>query len=207
MTEALEYFPTQDEVEASVERSIELLGPYEKKLHSILSRASSVPEHRYCGKPVQFKMLRGLCSELDSIMGKVVPCHNGCSHCCNMATSVSQTEADLISQQYGIQPAYVSLTSIFERPRSEYVAQYNNVPCTFLVKGSCSIYEYRPLSCRTNYNVTEYPSLCDMGSHPNAEVPTLNLTPIWKAAAACSIGEPMGDIREFFPNGLEKAAK
>ena len=67
-------------------------------------------------------------------------CAKGCTHCCKIPLDVTQLEIAVIEEATGRKPDYPKAN---ERIRP-------NDPCPLLnTDGSCSVYEHRPLSCRT----------------------------------------------------------
>lgn len=84
-------------------------------------------------------------------------CRAGCSHCCHQAVGVSAPEVFAIYDELSKTRAPKELDAVLERIRrtddetrgmtsSERWSPEH--PCPFLEKGSCSIYEVRPLACR-----------------------------------------------------------
>lgn len=70
-------------------------------------------------------------------------CKKGCSRCCMVDLSVFQVEADNITNWFS------HLSSSEQEKRR---AQWKDEPgeaCSFLVNDACTIYEARPLICRT----------------------------------------------------------
>ena len=141
---------------------------------------------------------------VDIMSSKVAPataCSKGCGHCCKMAVTILQWEANQIADATGLTPVVpkVSLND------AEYdTAKYRGVPCPFLVDNSCSIYEHRPLACRAHVNVSKYPELCDNITHPNQTVPQLNSDSLWMAQATINMTNPVAaDIRVFFPTAVK----
>ena len=66
-------------------------------------------------------------------------CHCGCYYCCKNDVLVTRFEAEYISCKTGLK--------VTDKPFSFR----NNNYCPFLKDKICSIYEYRPLICRTYY--------------------------------------------------------
>lgn len=82
-------------------------------------------------------------------------CKKGCSACCNIDVRLTTFEAEYIAAATSI--PHATLPS----------SQGHESACPFLSgKGTCSIYNYRPLLCRT-YHVLSDPILCN---DPNAQV-------------------------------------
>lgn len=149
------------------------------------------------GKTVGAKYI-ALLNISDEMVKTVTPnsaCRNGCSHCCNMGVSVHLFEARAISKatgrRYDGKAAPVS---------GENISKYSGVPCPFLDAGRCTIYEVRPLACRTYFNMSDTVEICDIVSQPGQSVPTLN-TKTFMEMSAVSLGLQWSDIRDWFPIG------
>lgn len=73
--------------------------------------------------------------------------------------------------------------------------------CTFLVDGSCSIYEHRPLACRNQINLDRDALMCELVEGSAPQVPYADMTP-HKAAyiQLFGFGQRYADIREWFPD-------
>ncbi len=88
----------------------------------------------------------------DTLFGYVyqaVPCKKGCSYCCHIPVSVSEVEVTYIEKSTGIK----------RKNLPEFDTQLS-VPCPFLKKNVCSIYEYRPYFCRVFVSVNETAAGC-----------------------------------------------
>jgi Fe-S-cluster containining protein len=81
---------------------------------------------------------------LSAITRSKMQCQNKCSQCCRVELSVFQVEADLITGWF------ISLSEEQKTilKTSWLVASEKGV-CSFLKNDSCTIYETRPLICRT----------------------------------------------------------
>lgn len=98
-----------------------------------------------------------------------VTCKKGCSFCCYIGVSVSKEEADLI-KSFGVKPNQERLTKQLEvlpqdLKREDIVStwekiSYQDRACIFLKDNECSIYEARPLICRT-YKVASPAENCN----------------------------------------------
>lgn len=76
-------------------------------------------------------------------------CEKGCSACCRMDVQLTPFEAE-----------YIALATTIPLRRSPLTTGHE-AACPFLSeKGTCSIYNYRPLLCRT-YHVLSDPALCN----------------------------------------------
>lgn len=71
-------------------------------------------------------------------------CKKGCSKCCQTDISVFEIEADRIEEWFYIQnlEEQEGLLELWKKPNQESY-------CTFLYNDQCTIYESRPLICRT----------------------------------------------------------
>ena len=123
----------------------------------------------------------------------------GCSHCCHMDVQITALEADYI---------YLA-TGIPHNPDAKLTINHKT-SCPFLSNtGFCTIYDYRPLFCRTyhalsapdlcgikNAEITQYGSMgCDMGNIIYRGVM------IWiHFQNQHATGGIIKDIRDFFPH-------
>lgn len=138
------------------------------------------------------------------IVGKVAAkvqvysaCKTGCSHCCKQAVSVASWEAAKIGRYLHRSPAAVMVMTDVESNRKKY----SGVACPFLKDHRCSIYEVRPFSCRSHFNMGDDPEACDIINRPGTTVPYFNSNPLLMTLVAITIegGDIIADIREFFP--------
>ena len=140
---------------------------------------------------------------------KVAACKLGCNHCCHIATSLTQDEAEAIGHKIGVKPKHPPKVANFHG----FDFGYHN-PCVFLHKDVCSIYAYRPMACRTCYNMDDDELLCRFdakdddpanldGTRP---VPYLNQTQIHQVTLQIlqpAQMECLADIRDYFPRGIK----
>ena len=132
-----------------------------------------------------------------------VACHKGCSYCCNLATTISQTEADQIGKHLNrpvVKMPPVDESMLNKGPIDRQ--KYTGVPCPFLVNSECSIYAIRPVACRTHHSLNESPEQCNTDIPPEKScVVTYNLHMLDYSVFFLSQnqGEGIADIREFFP--------
>jgi Fe-S-cluster containining protein len=148
-------------------------------------------------------MLRRMSGELATAARDLVPCSRGCSHCCHMATMLSQEEAEVIAAETGAPLATPSawFTGADERNR------YDGIPCPFLKDSKCSIYEHRPVACRLHVHLDRDNTLCQIIPGEPIQVPrldTLRFDLNYVSAFGDPLNAKLADIREFFPNGLAK---
>lgn len=132
-----------------------------------------------------------------------VACKPGCSHCCYMNTMIYEHEAIRLAEVSGRK-----MKRLPYRPLELVYLQgnrFNGQPCTFLVNNECSVYEDRPLVCRTHHSLQDDASLCDMSvssglmARPAMYDPDLVEIPYRQISEALSAREPSGNIAEYFP--------
>lgn len=130
-------------------------------------------------------------------------CKPGCSHCCYMNTMIDEHEAVRLAEVSGIKMKrlpYRPLALVYLEGD-----QFNGQPCAFLVDEKCSVYEDRPLVCRTHHSLHDDASLCDMSIpaalavRPPMYDPDILEIPYREISAAHNEREPWGNIAEFFP--------
>lgn len=110
------------------------------------------------GKDV-FKSLKELYSFFDSFFeysNGLVACKNGCSYCCHMEVGIYTVEAELIANEIGV--PMDKLQNVHSYRQNGWMDMQR--PCPFLVDNSCSIYEIRPMVCRTHVNFEETNACC-----------------------------------------------
>lgn len=134
-------------------------------------------------------------------------CKRGCTHCCHMPVAVFEDEARLIAQASGrpvCEPKDFTRLSIVGPPEEEgerelrSLAAYTGQRCPFLSGGDCSIYEQRPLACRTHFNLDRDELLCRL-SAPEIQVPQADATVLLATCFAILGVTRVADIREWFP--------
>lgn len=125
----------------------------------------------------------------------LLPCREGCAHCCHIAVTISSVEAEEIGRLVGRSPV-----SFKEDGDLDY-AHFHGVPCPFLRQDICSIYDHRPLACRSHVALDEDNLLCSATPLGRADVgvASLDMTVVKLAFMGMNQGRHIGDIREFFP--------
>lgn len=139
-------------------------------------------------------------------------CRSGCSHCCSLPSIlITDAEADLIAHVSGRLKedpgaAAISVASLVA-DEGKAVAEewdagnsYSDVPCPFLKQSMCSIYDVRPMVCRSKINADIDPLLCERAPERPASVPYLDTRPLWAASMALQLDQRLSDIRDFFPS-------
>lgn len=97
----------------------------------------------------------------DERIEKLITCKLGCQSCCHTQVSVTRDESDLLAQKV-VEGAEIDLEKLSLQTKSKnshddwYKLSYEDRGCLFLNnQGSCTVYEDRPLVCRTNYVVSD----------------------------------------------------
>lgn len=131
-----------------------------------------------------------------------VACKPGCSDCCHMNTMIYEHEAIRLAEVTGRK-----MVRLPYRPLNQVAldgAEFNGKPCTFLVENKCSVYEDRPLVCRTHHSLRDDASQCNMNSanhlRPPMYDPDILEVPYMELNASHNRAEPWGNIAEFFPD-------
>jgi Fe-S-cluster containining protein len=135
-------------------------------------------------------------------VGALAACRKGCSHCCNIAVAINQAEAAVIGRRIGRKPAKPANRAM--EGRDEFgasIALGFDKPCPFLKEHQCSIYDVRPLACRSHFNMDIDAELCrvDLGNNRVPLYKTTDLDVIGVYAAGGPHKMVVADIREFFP--------
>lgn len=194
--------PSDEEIEASVQVNMAELSQYNHVFNQIMQINQEVEldcDPKFFGV-VKFNRAA---QDISDIATRFSACKQGCSHCCHMATSLTETEAEYIGAMIKVKPRKLPSRDLTEHTRAEFVAQYHGVGCPFLVEGQCAIYKYRPFACKTYFNLSDYPEICDLVNHPGHYIPALNVNELTVAyVMLIEDFDRIGDIREFFPDGL-----
>jgi Fe-S-cluster containining protein len=135
-----------------------------------------------------------------------VACARGCAHCCYIAVTMTSVEAKCIGEQIGVEPKDAAHAA----PRNP-ASFSNDTPCPFLENDECSIYEYRPLECRTHFNFDRDSYWCRYENAEGALIPKPVIPQLGAARDLVSMGKNappiFGDIRDFFPQGKAAAVR
>lgn len=127
-------------------------------------------------------------------------CARGCSHCCHVSIPISEYEARYIGEHLGLTPA--PLKHSIRHDLGEFS---DRTPCPFLEEDVCSIYQYRPLTCRVHmsFDIDNYWCRYENWDKPGAAVPRPTISPLLAAYHQLAGKTPplVADIRDFFPHG------
>jgi Fe-S-cluster containining protein len=141
-------------------------------------------------------------------LAQVAACRRGCSHCCSLPVAITSTEARLIGEAVGREPAQppaalrvkdaATDAGFAERHRAAE-QRLVGVPCPFLEEGECSIYEHRPFGCRTHLSLDDDDLLCRRIEGVEVTVPYADARMVYALFLGAQSTEALADIREFFP--------
>ncbi|WP_454909727.1 YkgJ family cysteine cluster protein [Variovorax gossypii] len=140
---------------------------------------------------------------------EVSACRGGCAHCCHVPVTISGIEADLLGRAAGRAPQRperpVQLVTLGSEEdvaaaQARLQATGTGSPCPFLRDDRCSVYEHRPVACRTLINLDDDDLLCRHAEDgPPASVPYADARMFRALALAAQAGSEFADIRDFFP--------
>ena len=154
---------------------------------------------------VRHQKLISLTEEISKRITPHTPCKSGCHHCCHMAVSLSEFEAYEIERfsrvKINLKFKEIELAGDLDDALVQQdlqVKKWMGHTCPFLKDNLCSVYAVRPIACRTNFNLSSRPELCDLTKGLN-DVPNLDLRVVSAAQAAIYSKYRFADIRDFFP--------
>lgn len=200
LSEKLQERLTLTQVDTSVEtrlQGMEADGAL-SKLMELVTKAQTLLNLR---SVQSFEKLVSMCDSVGGVVSPSVICKKGCSSCCFMAVGISSSEAKAIAKAYDLPMRFPNPADVLN-----IVEKYKQCRCPFLgADNACSIYPHRPLACRTFFNISDYQEVCDLINYPGSSVPSFDLSPLWDLATMSAVrrGDSFGDLRDFFPDGLE----
>ena len=115
----------------------------------VIEKFKGLPEKVERGVVLKL-FLEAVSTDIENAPNK--PCKNGCSACCYYNLEISRAEAEYISVNTG---AIITKNKIRNR-------NFHGVPCPFLKNDSCSIYEFRPYTCRRHFTSAPTNTFCDI---------------------------------------------
>jgi Fe-S-cluster containining protein len=190
LTSEHEAAPDFPEVKARSDRVIEALNVQRAQYWA--RRAQAETDSRW-----KVIWLRRMAQTLEDAADGHVPCRSGCSHCCSIPVLLTHQEAEVIARETG-RPMAREVP--YTRVRDD---KYTGTPCPFLAGNRCSIYEWRPIICRTHYSAEANADPCNLDQR--RDVRYLNTRP-FDHAYVLAFGESeidrYADIRDFFPREI-----
>jgi len=124
-------------------------------------------------------------------LAQIASCSKGCSTCCEYDVHISSVEALYIHK---------NIQHEFDFDENPELTKEHKTPCPFLINQQCSIYEFRPIVCRTYY-VFSKPANCIPGNQVycigNPDNGYMNPY-IEEIANWFFNGNTYADIRDFF---------
>lgn len=142
---------------------------------------------------------------------EVSACRKGCAHCCQHPVSITQAEAQLLGAAAGVKPARPTMSVLiaelgaeegdWDRAQLLLRAAAPAGPCPFLADGACSVYESRPVACRTLINLDDDDLLCRKSDGPVGQVTYADNRVLKAYYLLLQPAGILADIREFFPQG------
>jgi Fe-S-cluster containining protein len=175
----------------------------DERLGEALGKLPAIVTSRSASRTQKVIMLRRVADEIAATVAPHAVCTKGCSRCCHQHIMISELEARLIESATGRKRASPSRTpgQDLVRVTDEKQHRYLGVPCTFLGDdGACTIYEHRPIKCRTHFTLADDPALCDTARGLNVrDLPLFESSAFEQAKAAVIYDTTFADIREFFP--------
>ncbi len=157
--------------------------------------------------PAKAKVIRlgHIAGQWSTVFSSKAACSSGCSHCCHLAVMVPKSEAKLMAKAIGRQ-----VTEPAEKLDLEGASDgtaFLGDPCTFLIGNRCSLYDHRPMMCRTLVNMDSVDTLCQIVKGIDVPVPYLNTVEMKAYFAYLTQTEQFADIREWFPAEAPQKAK
>jgi Fe-S-cluster containining protein len=150
----------------------------------------------------KLKQIYAVADKVFGHAGAHAACAKGCGHCCHLTVPITAAEARVIGERIGVAPATL------KNPQPRDPLAWRASPCTFLVDNACSIYEARPLECRStfNFDLDSYWCREENWEKPGASVPKATFEEFHAAYRSVTPQEEwaVADIRDYFPKGLRK---
>ncbi|WP_199026600.1 YkgJ family cysteine cluster protein [Ralstonia sp. ASV6] len=148
------------------------------------------------GARSKLRKVYALVDKLVDAAGPFVACERGCSACCHINISITETEAQIIEAQTGRR--YTRLPAPVRHPEGKFTG----APCPFLADGACSIYSVRPFVCRhhLSFNLDAYwcaPERAHLANMPMVSFGAAKEA--YREVTRLHTSGVYGDIRDFFP--------
>jgi len=148
------------------------------------------------------KKVIAIANRVTAALEPYMACKPGCSACCHMNTMIYEHEAIRLAEVTGRK-----MVRLPYRPLNQIALdgdKFDGEPCPFLVENKCSVYDDRPLVCRTHHSLRNDASQCSMTLadnyvRPPMYDPDVLEIPYMELNASYNPAEPWGNIAEFFP--------
>ena len=147
---------------------------------------------------VKLRRIYGVMDRLSAATEGYVACQRGCADCCRMNVTISAQEARMIAEASGRLAA--PLATSREHDNREFLGQ----PCPFLVDNACSVYDVRPLVCRSHFSFDATAHWCAPERSTTVQMKLLRFSGARRAYDGVVGDGPAtikADIRDFFPPG------
>lgn len=148
------------------------------------------------------KKMIAIANRVTAALEPYMACKPSCSACCHMNTMIYEHEAIRLAEVTGRKMVHLPY-----RPLDQIALdgdKFNGKPCPFLVENKCSVYDDRPLVCRTHHSLRDDASQCSMNFadnyvRPPMYDPDILEVPYMELNTSYNPTEPWGNIAEFFP--------
>jgi Fe-S-cluster containining protein len=154
--------------------------------------------HEASSKAKKYAWLAKAADQFSTAMQPAAACQAGCTSCCHIPVSITRFEAGRIAAATG-HPMNPS-------PSAAPVEASHKSPCPFLKQDLCSIYEHRPIACRTHLNLDTDPLLCQLVEGAMVPVPYADSRPFSLANIEISDCD-INDIRNWFEATSDSKAR
>lgn len=164
-----------------------------------LAREDSLPETLLsvnASAKSKLRRIYAMSDELANDRAPFIACKKGSANCCRMNVMISSLEAEQIARASGRKAMTVA------KPRQHPIGTFDGMDCPFLIDSVCSVYEDRPLVCRSHASYYATNFACDTVNMPITDAPIVEFTGLTKALAMVSAAKGyamFADIRDFFP--------
>lgn len=189
-----------DEANARMQKVNDRLRPHKARLEAFGTQAL-----RAKNAAAKVKALRSMLDLVNDAAYGQAACAKGCSACCHISVMVCADEAAVIAAEIGTKAAKPARYAVHGDNARATLKHYGE-PCPFLVDGACGIYESRPLSCRTAFNMDRDALLCTIVPNDPPQVPYLNHMQFTMVIARAFLDSmhKYADLRDFFPECRKK---
>lgn len=181
------------QAEVTAQRNAAAVRGSNRTMERLLERAAGTPR-----RTKRTRLILEAASEWAAPVSRQAACRRGCAHCCHIPVVITLAEAEVLAKATG----RTLTVPANARPIHELDLQAKAGPagpCPFLREGQCTAYEARPVVCRTHLNMDADDLLCQLVPGQTTPVPYADKRLILGIAMKLMEGEPLADIREFFP--------